>query len=125
MVGAMRENARFRRQSGGLAVCLILLAKAATAWDEPLSDQPALHPRPLLQLPVEPVAALLIGVGIIGKHSPVDEIVAEIAHRTLHFALCLRAVGPARARREAPVMGEAEKLEGAHERASLQPQIAR
>ena len=74
---------------------------------------------------VEPVAALLIEIGIIGKRPPVHEIVAEIAHRTLHFALRLRAVGPARARREAPVMGEAEKLEIAHERAPLQPQIAR
>jgi hypothetical protein len=70
---------------------------------------------------VEPVAALLIEIGIIGKRPAVDEIVAEIAHGTLDFALGLRAVRPTRTRRDAPVMREAEKLEIAHERATLQP----
>ena len=74
---------------------------------------------------VEPLPALLIEIRIIGKRPPVDEIVAEVAHGTLDLALGLRAVRPTRARREAPVVREAEKLEIAHERATLQPQVAR
>ena len=74
---------------------------------------------------VEPLPALLIEIGVIEKRPAVDEIVAQVADRTLDFALGLRAVGATRARREAPVMREAEKLEIAHERAALQPQVAR
>ena len=89
--------------------------------------------RPLARRPVhphigdvvEPLASLLIEIRVIGKRPTVDEIVAQVAHRTLDFALGLRAIGSTRARREAPVMREAEKLEIAHERAALQPQVAR
>ena len=70
---------------------------------------------------VEPVPALLIEVGVVDEGPSVDEIVPQVAHRTLDFALGLRAIRSTRARREAPVMGEAEKLEIAHERATLQP----
>ena len=41
---------------------------------------------------VEPVPSLLIEIRIIGKRPSVDEIVAEVAHGTLDFALGLRAV---------------------------------
>ena len=74
---------------------------------------------------VEPVASLLIEIPIIRKRPAVGEIVSEIAHGTLDFALGLRAVRPTGARREAPVVREAEKLEIAHERATLEPQVAR
>src|SRR5215213_2103442 len=74
---------------------------------------------------VEPLSSLLIEIGLIGKRPSVGEIVAEIAHGPLDFALGLRAVRPTRPRREAPVMREAEKLEIAHERAALQPEVAR
>ena len=74
---------------------------------------------------VEPVPSLLIEIGVIDKRPSVDEIVPQVADGTLDFALGLRAVGPTRARREAPVVREAEKLEIAHERAALQPQVAR
>jgi hypothetical protein len=60
---------------------------------------------------VEPVAALLIEIGIISKRPPIDEIVAEIPHGTLDLALGLCPVRPTGARREAPVMREAKKLE--------------
>ena len=68
---------------------------------------------------VEPVPPLLIEVRIIGKRAAVDEIVTEIADRPLDFALGLGAIRPARARREAPVVREAEKLKIADERATL------
>ena len=74
---------------------------------------------------VEPLASLLIEIRIISKRSTVDEIVAEVAHRTLDLALGLRAVGSTRPGREAPVMRDAEKLEIPHERAALQPQVTR
>ena len=74
---------------------------------------------------VEPLASLLIEIGIIGKRAAVGEIVAEIAYGTLDFAFGLCAIRPTRARREAPVMRDAEKLEIAHECATLQPQVAR
>jgi hypothetical protein len=72
----------------------------------------------------EPLSTLLIEVRIIGKRPPVDEVVAEVAHGTLDLALGLGAIGPTRARREAPVVREAEKLEIADQRATLQPQVA-
>ena len=74
---------------------------------------------------VEPLPSLLIEIGVVDERPSVDEIVPQIADRTLDFALGLRAVGATRARREAPVMRKAEKLEIAHERAALQPQVAR
>ena len=74
---------------------------------------------------VEPVPSLLIEIGVIEERAAVDEIVAQVADGPLDFALGLRAIRATRARREAPVMREAEKLEIAHERAALQPQVAR
>jgi hypothetical protein len=74
---------------------------------------------------VEPVAALLIEIRIIAKRPPVDKIVAEIADGPLDFALGLRPIGATRARREAPVVREPQKLEVAHERAALEAQVAR
>jgi hypothetical protein len=40
---------------------------------------------------VEPLPSLLIEIGVIEKPPAVDEIVAQIAHRTLDFAFGLRA----------------------------------
>ena len=74
---------------------------------------------------VEPVALLLIEIPIIAKRPPVNEIVAEIADGPLDFALGLGSIGSTRARREAPVVREAKKLEIAHERAALEAQVAR
>ena len=59
---------------------------------------------------VEPLASLLIEIGIIGKCAAVGEIVAEVAHGPLDLALGLGAIGPTRARCEAPAVREAEKL---------------
>jgi hypothetical protein len=67
----------------------------------------------------------LIEVRVVGKRPAVDEIVPQVADRTLDRALGLRAVGPTRARREAPVVREAQKLELADGRAALQTQVPR
>ena len=74
---------------------------------------------------IEPVLALLVEIGVMQERAAVDEIAAHVADRALDFALGLRAIRPTRARREAPVRGEAEKLEIVDERAALQSQVAR
>ena len=74
---------------------------------------------------VEPLPSLLIEVSVVDECPSVDEIVPQIPDRTLDFALRLRAVGATRARRKAPVVRKAKKLEIADERAALQAQVAR
>jgi hypothetical protein len=65
---------------------------------------------------VKPSPTLLIQIRISAKRPAVDEIVTEVADGTLDFTLGLGAVWAAGARREAPVVREAEKLEITHER---------
>jgi hypothetical protein len=97
-----------------------LVTIEALAW--PLTRR-GVHPH--IGDVVEPVASLLIEIGIIGKRAAVGEIVAEVAHGPLDLALGLGAIRPTRARCEAPVVREAEKLEIADKRPALQPQITR
>ena len=59
---------------------------------------------------LEPELPLLIEIGIMQERAAVDEIAAQVADGPLDFALRLRAIRAARARREAPVVREAEKL---------------
>ena len=74
---------------------------------------------------LEPVPALLVEIGVIEEVAAVDEIVPHVADRTLDLALGLRAVRATGARGEAPVAREAQELRIAHQRAALQPQVAR
>ena len=84
-----------------------LVAIEAIAW--PLARR-GVHPH--IGDVVEPVAcAAASRSASLANVAAVDEIVAEIADGPLDFALGLRAIGPTRARREAPVVREAEKLE--------------
>lgn len=73
----------------------------------------------------EPALTLLVEIGVVQKGPTVDEIAAEVPDRPLDFALRLRPVRTARARHEAPVTGEAEKLRVAHQCAALEPQVPR
>ena len=70
-------------------------------------------------------AALVIEIGVVQERAAVDEIAAHVADRPLDLALGLRAIRATGARREAPVMREAQKLGIADERAALEPQVAR
>src|SRR5688572_10079389 len=54
----MRDGAGYRRWSHGAAVGAVLLVCAAVVADEPAFEQQAFLPRPILQLPAEPVAAM-------------------------------------------------------------------
>ena len=74
---------------------------------------------------IEPQLPLVIEIGIVQERTTVDEIATQVTDRPLDFAFRLRAIGAARARREVPVAGEAEKLRIADERAALEPQVAR
>ena len=68
---------------------------------------------------LKPVLPLLLEVAVIDEGAPVDEIAAQITDWALDLALRLRAIRPARARREAPVVREAERLRIADQRAAL------
>ena len=91
------------------------------------------HARPLARGAVqahighalEPLLPLLLEVAVIDEGASVDEIAAQIADRALDLALRLRAIRPACAGREAPVMREPEKLRIADQRAALQPEVSR
>src|SRR5690606_20160240 len=72
---------------------------------------------------IEPAKALIIQVGVAGELSSVDEIAAHVAHRPLHLALGLGAIGPTGPDAEAPVGGESEELRILQELAALQALI--
>src|SRR5688572_15719793 len=74
---------------------------------------------------LEPALPLVIEIGILQEVPAVDELAAQVADRALDFALRLGPIRAACARREAPMMGEAEELRVAHERAALEPQVPR
>jgi hypothetical protein len=74
---------------------------------------------------LEPQLPLLIEIAIVEERAAVDEIAAHVADGPLDFPFRLRPIRPARARREPPVMREAQKLRIANERATLEPQVAR
>jgi hypothetical protein len=74
---------------------------------------------------IEPVLALVIEIGIMQEGPTVDEIPAHVADGTLNLALGLRAIRSTGPRREAPVRGEAQKLEIVDERPAFDSQIAR
>ena len=54
----MRNGPGYRRWCGVLPLCVALLAQDLAGADEPAFEQQAFSPRPILHVPVEPVAAL-------------------------------------------------------------------
>ena len=78
---------------------------------------------PYIRHALEPELPLLIEIGIVKKGAAIDEIATHVAHGPLDFAFRLCPVWAARPRREAPVVGEPEKLEIADQRAAFEPRV--
>ncbi len=83
------------------------LLVAQKAIDGPLAGRAVdPHIRDLAQ----PAHTLIREIGIAQKLPPVEKAAAQVADRSLHFPLGLRAIRTARPNAKAPVRGEAPKL---------------
>src|SRR5690606_24700286 len=73
----------------------------------------------------EPARALLMEIPIPEERAPVDEVVPHVMDRTLHLALRLGPIGPARSGGETPVSRKALKFLVADELTAQEPEILR
>ena len=67
---------------------------------------------------LQPAHGLLVEIVVIRKRAAVEEALADVADRALHFALGLGPIGSARARHEPPVRGEPQELLVQHQAAA-------
>src|SRR5258706_5413738 len=71
----------------------------------------------------EPALGLGVQILVVEERAAVEETLAQVADRPLHFALGPGPVRPAGARPKSPVRGKAQELAVEHQAAAAEPLI--